>query len=268
MWASVAGAWQDHAAYVDARGGAVTEEMLQLASPQAGEQVLELACGPGSVGLASAACVGPEGHVVMSDVVEEMTAIAARRAEALGLRNVSTRLLDLEEIAEPDESYDVAFCREGIMLVPDPARAAREIRRVLRPGGRVVLAVWGPRTRNPWLGLVFDAVSEQLGTPMPPPGIPHPFSLSDADALAQLLREAGLSDVSVSERLTPYTAASFEEWWQRSTELAGPLAKKLAALPDAVAEALRERAQASSCAYATAAGLEFPGVTLIASARR
>src|SRR5205823_2349511 len=103
------------------------------------------------------------GDVVLSDVAPEMTAIAAARAEAAGLINVSARDLDLEQIAEPDGSYDVVLCREGLMLVPDPVRAAREIRRVLRPGGRAAITVWGPRERNPWLGIVFDSVSAQLG---------------------------------------------------------------------------------------------------------
>ena len=105
-----------------------------------------------------------------------MTAIARRRAEALGLRAVDARVLDLKRIDEPDDAFDVVLCREGLMLVPDPVRAAREIRRVLRPGGRWRSASGGPRAANPWLGLVFDAVSAQLGAPMPPPGVPrHPL---------------------------------------------------------------------------------------------
>jgi enediyne biosynthesis protein CalE5 len=267
MWASVAGAWEEHADYVDARGAAVTEKMLELTKPQPGERVLELACGPGSVGLAAAARVAPGGEVVMSDVAAEMAAIASARAEALGLSNVSTKVLDLERIEEPDSSYDVVLCREGLMLVPDPGRAAREIRRVLRPGGRVALAVWGPRARNPWLGIVFDTVSEQLGAPTPPPGIPHPFSLDDPDKLAGLLSDAGLSKVVVGEVSTPYHAASFEEWWERSSALAGPLAQKLASLPDAAAQALLARAREAIRAYETPSGLEFPGVSLVAAAR-
>src|SRR6266545_5431714 len=215
MWASVAGEWQKHAGYVDERGAPITEKMLERTLPQPGERVLELASGPGSVGLAAAPRVAPDGKVVISDVVAEMTSIAAARAEASGLENVSTKVLDLERIEEPDESYDVVLCREGLMLVPDPARAAHEIRRVLRPGGRVAIAVWGPRERNPWLGIVLDAVSAQLGAPMPPPGVPGPFALEDAGRLAGLLAGAQLRDVAVSELAVPLRAASFEEWWTR-----------------------------------------------------
>jgi SAM-dependent methyltransferase len=268
-WSSVAGAWAAHTEYVDERGAPITERMLELAQPRPGDRVLELACGPGSVGLAAAARVAPDGEVVLSDVVTEMTAIAAARAEALELRNVSAKVLDLERIEEPDNAYDVALCREGLMLVPDPGRAAREIARVVRPGGRVAVAVWGPRERNPWLGIVFDTVSAQLGTPTPPPGIPHPFSLDDADQLAGLLTAAGLSDVVVDEVPTPYEAVSVDEWWERSSALAGPLAQRLARLPEAETQALRARAADAVRPYQAPNGaLNIPGVSLVAAGRR
>ena len=177
------------------------------------------------------------------------------------------RELDLERIAEPDASYDVVLCREGLMLVPDPARAAREIRRVLRPGGRVALAVWGPRERNPWLGVVFDAVSAHTGAPVPPPGIPGPFSLEDADELRSLLSDAGLADVAVGEQAAPLRAPSFEDWWTRTSALAGPLVKLLAALPEEAAAQIRANAREASARYETEDGLEFPGLTLVASGR-
>lgn len=268
MWAAVAGSWGEHADYADARGAAAAEQMLELTMPQPGERVLELACGPGGLGLAAAKRVSPGGEVVLSDVVAEMTSIASLRANALGLTNVSTRVLDLERIEQPDGSYDVALCREGLMFAPDPARAAHEIRRVLRPGGRVAVAVWGPRERNPWLGVVFDAVSTQLGMPVPPPGMPGPFSLEDSDRLAGLLSDAGLADVVVSELSVPLRAGSFEEWWTRTSALAGPLAKILASLPEDATQAIRARLQEAVSTYETGTGLEFPGVTLLAAGRR
>ena len=87
MWASVAPAWAEHA---DSRGAAVTAKLLELTAPRSGERVLELACGPGGVGIAAAELVGPAGEVVLSDVAAQMTAIAAARAAALGLGNVRT----------------------------------------------------------------------------------------------------------------------------------------------------------------------------------
>jgi SAM-dependent methyltransferase len=267
MWSGVAGAWAAHSSFVDARGEAVTERMLALAAPRPGEHVLELACGTGGPGIEAAALVAPGGVVVQSDVSAAMASIAAEGAEALGLGTVQTRVLDLERIDEPDESYDVVLCREGLMLVLEPALAAGEIRRVLRPGGRVALTVWGPRARNPWLGVVFDAVSAHFGAPTPPPRVPHPFSLDDADQLSALLTNAGLSDVVVREISTPYHAASVDEWWERTSALAGPLAKRLAALPPAAAEGLRARAGDAIGVFATPNGLDIPGVSLLATAR-
>ena len=269
MWTSVAGGWSQHAEYADARGAQSAQRMLELAQVSAGDRVLELACGPGGLGLAAAERVGPSGEVVLSDVVEEMTAIAAARASALGAGNVAFRRLDLERIDEPDAAYDVVLCREGLMFALEPGRAVAEIRRVLRPGGRVAVAVWAARERNPWLGLVMDAVSAQTGAPVPPPGIPGPFALGDADELQRLLDDAALADVRVEELAIPLRTASFDEWWGRTSALAGPLSAILATMPAAAMQALRERAREAARPYETASGgLDFPGVTLIAAGRR
>jgi SAM-dependent methyltransferase len=268
MWASVADGWAEHADFADARGAAVTARMLDLAALRPGQRVLELACGPGGLGLAAAARVAPDGEVVLSDVAAEMSAVAGARAEAAGVGNVSTAVLDLEEIDQPDASYDAVLCREGFMFALDPAHAARELSRVLRPGGRVALAVWGPRERNPWLGVIFDAVSKQVGAPIPPPGIPGPFALGDAERVGALLSEAGLQDVTVSEQPEPLRAGSFDEWWSRTSALAGPLSKILAAQPAETVDGIHERLIEATREYETADGLEFPGVALLAAATR
>ena len=269
MWGAVAGGWAQHAEYADARGAQSAGRMLDLAEVGTGDRVLELACGPGGLGLAAAERVGPGGEVVLTDVAEQMTAIAAARAAELGLGNVAFRRLELEDIDEPDASYDVVLCREGLMFALQPARAVAEIRRVLRPGGRVAIAVWAARERNPWLGLVMDVVSEQTGAPVPPPGIPGPFALGEAGEVRHLLDKAGLTEVQVGELSVPLRTASFDEWWARTSALAGPLSAILPSLPEAAVQAMRERASAAVRRYENASGgLDFPGVALIAGGRR
>jgi SAM-dependent methyltransferase len=268
MWDGVAKGWADNAAFVDARAAAMTETILDLARLELGARVLELAAGAGGAGLEAATRVGRTGEVVISDVSPAMTAIAAARAEKLGLANVHTRVLDLEEIDEPDGSFDAVICREGLMLVPDPPRAVAEIARVLRPGGRVALSVWGPRAENPWLGIVFDAVNAELGVPMPPPGLPGPFSLDDRGRLEGALAHRSLSAVEIRDVPTPYSARSAEEWWSRTVALAGPLAQRLAALPGPAAQALFARAREGVRPYESSAGLSIPGLALVAAAQR
>ncbi len=263
MWDSVAASWAEHVDYVDKRAGDLTRLMIESAAPAPGERVLELACGVGSLGLAAAPLVLPGGEVVMSDVAHEMTAIAGRRAAAAGLAHVSTRDLDLAEIDEPDAAYDVVFCREGLMFATDPAAAVAQILRVLRPGGRLAISVWGPREENPWLGLVFDAVTAETGTPVPPPGVPGPFSLSDRERFSSLF---GQYDVRVTDVETPARAGSFEEWWERTAALAGPLSKLLAAMPESSRTAVTARLRDACAPYTTSVGVELPGLALLATA--
>lgn len=268
MWASVADRWQAHADDADRRVAAVTRAMLARTSPQPGDHVLELACGPGGAGLAAAERVGPDGVVVLSDVVAEMVAIAAARAESGGLLGVRTAILDLEAIDQPAQSYDVVLCREGLMFVTEPDHAVAEIHRVLRRGGRAAVSVWGSPEQNAWLGLVFEAVTAQLGRPVPPPGMPGPFSLADPTRLAALFEVAGFADVVIEEIPAPLHAASFEAWWARTSALAGPIASIVAGLPDDTRRLLTERLRVAVEPYTTASGIELPGLALLVTARR
>lgn len=155
------------------------------------------------------------------------------------------------------------------MLLPDPARAAAELARVLRPGGRAGVAVWGPRAANPWLGLLLDAVGAELGVEVPPPGVPGPFSLGERGGLADLLRDAGFAAVVVDEVPVPFRAASAEEWWAVVPSLAGPLAQLLGAVPPLTAQAIHDRALGAISAFVAPDGsVGAPGLALVAAATR
>jgi ubiquinone/menaquinone biosynthesis C-methylase UbiE len=264
MWNAVAEHWGNHAAYIDAKGEGLNKVLLDNAAIRATDQVLELACGAGGLGMDAAAYAG---HVVITDVAEAMVAIAADRLSMRRIANATTAVRDIEDIAEPNATFDAVICREGFMFAVDPSAAFAEAQRVLRPGGRLSAAVWGPRERNPWLGLVMDAVSAQLDRPMPPPGMPGPFALSDATQLIALVRAAGFHDVEVTECDVPTRSPSFDDWYARTTALAGPLTNVLAMLDaDATAE-LAARVRELVTPYEQSDGsLEFPGVSLVVRA--
>jgi SAM-dependent methyltransferase len=268
MWAGVATAWGANADDVDRRATAITERMLDSVDLRPGDRVLELACGPGGAGLAAAERVGPDGEVVLSDVVAGMVDIARRRAEERGVRNVSTKVLDLEDIAESDDSYDVVLSREGMMFALEPKRAAREMHRVLRPAGRVAIAVWGPRQDNPWLGLLLDTITEVTGVVVPPPGVPGPFALSDAGVLRQLFVDAQFTDVTIDRVAAPLRAPSFDAWWTRNLTVAGPVVAFLNGLDDATRSRLRDTVHTAVARYETDGALELPGVASVLTARR
>jgi enediyne biosynthesis protein CalE5 len=273
MWGSVAGAWAEHADEVEHRAEVVSAVMIDAVAPEPGDTVLELACGAGALGLALADRVSPGGSVLLSDVAPEMVEIAAAAAARRGQNGggselVSTRVIDLEQIDLPDESFDVVVCREGLMFAVDARRAAGEIARVLKPGGRLAVAVWGPRDRNPWLGVLADTIQEHTGSPVPPPGVPGPFSLSAEGQLQNALAKAGLEEVLIEEVAVPTEDASFEEYWQVRLQLAGPLKNVLAGLPTEVLGAIRESVRERLSQYLNPDGLTIPGLAYVATARR
>ena len=131
----------------------VSHWMIEAVSPQPGERVLELAAGMGETGMLAAELVAPVGGVIVSDQAEAMLAGARARAAELGLANLEFQVLNAEWIDLPLASFDVVLCRWGYMLMADPETALGETRRVLRPGGRLALAVWDALELNPWAAL-------------------------------------------------------------------------------------------------------------------
>jgi ubiquinone/menaquinone biosynthesis C-methylase UbiE len=268
MWNGVAGGWEKQADFVDRHTAAATEAMLDAAAIGPGDEVLDLACGPGGAGIAAAHRVGESGRVMLADIASAMVEIAARRSAALP--QVGTMVCDELAVDAADSSFDAVICRHGLMFVADPAAAVRESARVLRPGGRYATVTWADRAANPWLGLLLDAVGEQFGTIFPPPGVLGPFSLDAPEVLGEALRAGGLDEVQVSRLDMPMPAPSLEAWWERVQQLAGPLALMLAGLEPSVRDAIHERALSygEKAARSTDDGVLFDGSVLLASGVR
>lgn len=165
--------------------------LLELADLASGERVLDVACGTGLVSLRAACLVAPRGTLVGTDISEEMTVASARIADAKGIANTVFHRMDLEELAFEDASFDVALCALGLMYVPDPERALREMYRILRPGGRAVCAVWGERRNCGWAE-IFPIVDARVHSEV----CPMFFRLGASDALEQAFAAAGFERIS------------------------------------------------------------------------
>ncbi|HYG96032.1 MAG TPA: methyltransferase domain-containing protein [Solirubrobacterales bacterium] len=242
--------------------------MLRAADLQAGERVLEVAGGAGRVGLQAASAVGPEGSVLCSDFSEQMVRVARERFERLGISNVETRALDAQSLDLDAEAFDAVLCRFGYMLMPDPLQALRESARVLRPAGRLVLAVWGEAEQNPWLSNLLDAVMSHLSAPPPEPGAPGPFSLGDPVRLREMLAGAGFAEVEVEEIETEQVYESLDGWWEKLLGVGGPLKAVLDPLPDTELNAIRDAALASVEEFVTDDGSVVVPATVVAARAR
>ncbi|MBC7601446.1 MAG: methyltransferase domain-containing protein [Ramlibacter sp.] len=170
--------------------------LLESAALLPGERVLDLACGTGLVTLPAARAVGASGQVIGGDISDRMVDALRDRAAEAGLEQVAAARMDAEQLALPDRSVDVVLCALGLMYLPDPEQALREIKRVLRPGGRTVLAVWGERARCGWAPL-FGVVDAEVRSEV----CPLFFALGQGDALSRMCRNVGLT-VYGEQRLT------------------------------------------------------------------
>ena len=141
--------------------------LLEAATLTAGAQVLDVACGTGLIAFQAAQAVGAAGRVVGIDLSQRMVEAASKSASELQVHNVDFVRMDAAQLALPDAHFDVVLCSLGLMYLPDPARAVREMRRVLKPGGQLLLSVWGERSRCGWAALfeIVDAEGKRHAIP-------------------------------------------------------------------------------------------------------
>jgi ubiquinone/menaquinone biosynthesis C-methylase UbiE len=186
--------WSEQAGTYDRLSGRATaraaDALLDAAGVGAGTRVLDVGCGPGAV-VAAALARGAEPTGV--DVAPGMLAEARRRHPGVTLIEA-----DLVDLPLPDGAFPAAVGNFVFNHLPEPERAAAELRRVLAPGGAVALSVWGPPERNRWLGLVGEALDE-AGVPAPAvvAAGPSPDRFGDPDQMRALLEDAGFGHVRV-----------------------------------------------------------------------
>src|SRR5947209_807983 len=168
--------------------------MLEAAGIKQGDHILDIAAGTGDQSLLAARRVGADGSVLVTDISAEMLTVAARLAEQKGLTNVTTRVMDAERLDLADNAFDAVICRLGLMLIPHPKLALSEIRRVLKPGGKLGALVWSIPANNPLFSLPLAIVAKYMqGTSL---DLSNPFALADSALFERELAAAGLREIA------------------------------------------------------------------------
>jgi SAM-dependent methyltransferase len=234
----------------------VQTRLLAAAALAPGERVLDVACGTGLVTRAAARAVAPRGTAVGVDLSGRMIDIAVGE----GVANATFARMDAEDLHLPDGEFDVVLCALGLMYVPDPARALREMRRVLRPGGRIALAVWGERTACGW-SAVFPIVEAEVASEV----CPLFFGLGEGGALAGLCEDAGYHDID-EQRLDTVLRYPDGDAACDAAFVGGPVAMAWSRFDGPVRARVRERYLAAIQEWRTGAGYAVPARFVIVRA--
>ncbi|MGU3544847.1 class I SAM-dependent methyltransferase [Methylobacterium sp. A52T] len=198
-WNGEVGArWARNQAVLDAMFVPLTEALFARAGLAPGEAVLDIGCGAGATTLQAARRVGPGGSVTGADISAPLLAVGRDRAEAEPPGSASIRFVEADVETADLGRFDHGVSRFGVMFFADSARAFANVRRMLRPGGRMTFLCWRPLGENPWVGVPRDAVLPLLPEvpPPPQPDTPGPFRFADADPLVALLRGTGFDAVT------------------------------------------------------------------------
>ena len=296
-WEEAAPGWVRRQRAIRELGAPVSQWMVAAIDPHPGQRVLELAAGVGETGLLAAELVAPTGGVILSDQAEGMLDGARERAAELALTNVEFQVWNAEWIDLPVASVDAVLCRWGYMLMVDPGAALSETRRVLRPGGRLALAVWDTVGANPWaLAPRLELIERGLApAPAPTPAsadgrdrseidrsretlasgehprfgqhTPGPFALGDPERVRELLEQAGFAEARVEAVDVEQRHESFDAFWETMLDLSRELHDLVLARPAEEIEQIRSSLAVRLAPYTAADGtLAVPGRSLVAVA--
>ncbi len=241
--------------------------VIDLADPQKGDRVLDVACGTGIIARTVADRVGPTGAVVGADLNPGMLKVA-RTVWSNGSQSgaqVEWQEASADKLPFPNASFNVAYCQLGLQFFADRPAALREMHRVLAPGGRLAVMVWRGIDESPGFAVLADALERHVGEAAAAI-MRAPFGLSNADQLDELVRNAGFQEVAIQQRVGTIRFASAERLvlsYVAGSPLAGPVSQA----NDAAREALMTDAMNALSKYTSSTELAFPIAAHLLSAR-
>ncbi len=241
-----------------------TQDLFEKTALGAGDEVLDIACGTGIVARLAAEKLGTDGSITGVDVDSEMLA-TARSVSAHDGVTAAWREANATNLPFEDHSFDVIFCQQGLQFIDDPAKALRQMHRVLRRGGRLALSVWGPLEQSPGYEALGKALEKHIGESQA--GVNAvPFSMGEEESLRRLLEDGGFADVEVDTSTREVRFPSPREFFRREVVswLAGAFDEPTKDERRAVVNELEQSLES----YVDSEGLAFPMEVFVASGRK
>ncbi len=242
------------------------EALVAMVAAPRGASVLDVATGSGIVAVEAAKLVGPTGTVLATDFVPEWEPYVSASAAEAGLANVTFATMPAEALDLPDASIDVVLCQFGLMFVAEPVQVLRELRRVLRTGGTLGIAVWSVPEKV-GIFLVAGIVSAALPPP-PAGGSPSPMGMSAPGLIEGLVAEAGFRDIVVERVTRSFEIINADDEWRSWSAGSSPFAVGLAALPETEQEQIRAQAIAALEGFRDGAVMRIPSESILVRATR
>lgn len=225
-WNNFSGGWKKWDELMMDFMAPMANAIIQQLALKGQEQVLDIAAGTGEPGLTIAAKLS-NGHVTITDLSDDMLAVARENTVARDLRNVTTMACDVSEMPFDNARFDAISCRFGFMFFPDMLLAAKEMKRVLKPGGRVATAVWNGPEKNFWVTAMGGTINQNMQLPAPPPEAPGMFRCADPQKMKSIFESAGFHKVQVTEVTSTLHCGTIDTYWNMMTEVAAPFVAAL-----------------------------------------
>jgi ubiquinone/menaquinone biosynthesis C-methylase UbiE len=269
QWSESAPYWDKHREIIREMFQPITQALIEDAKITARQDVLDVATGPGEPALSLSKLVGTEGKIIGVDAAPEMVEAARREAKRRGFQNANFDVALAGDLPFPENTFDAVVSRFGVMFFPSPIEGVREMLRVLKPGGRVAIAVWHFAEKNPFHYSVSQVVERYVASPAPVPDSPDPFRFAEPGKLLTIVSSAGAA--ATSERLLRFTIRaqiSVEDFWALRSEMSEKLRAKLATLSKEQMAKLKREVLEALGAYSADSAMSFPAEVLIVSGEK
>lgn len=217
----------------------MAEEMIRFLNPSEDQLILDVAGGTGEPGLTLASML-KKGKVVITDIAEHMLDIAKEKVKASGLQNIEIMVCDATELPFKNETFDAVSCRFGFMFFPDMELAAKEMYRVLKPGGKIAASVWNIPDKNFWVTATMGTIMKNMELTPPPPESPGMFRCAKPGRMKEVFGKAGFKNYSEKEVTSKLATGTVEKYWEMMTEVGAPIVAALSKASEAMRSKIKK----------------------------